>query len=262
VITVDDGLADVVRHASPVLRRHGATATFYVSALPYVEQRVLMVQKIQLLHAKLGLERFRAAFGEELARQRSGGFEPDAMDYARGVRFYPYDDEAVRAFKLDLNYRIPYEVVEPVLERLFLGTFGLASEKEAVPHLYLALDDLSRLVDEGFEIGIHGYDHHVLPRLDYLQQRRNLESTVDWLAPITGRRDLTVSYPHGFSNVHTKRAMKELGLAAGFALGRRMVQPRDLEARWQIPRFDVNDCFDRDKNQIRYEVFSALSTGD
>ena len=54
----------------------------------------------------------------------------------------------------------------------------------------------------------------------------------------------------------------EIGIHAGFGMGRRMITPKDLQNRWDAPRYDINDCFDKTTNQIKYEIFSILSTGD
>jgi carbamoyltransferase len=259
ILTFDDGLRSVNEHTLPVLRSSGTTASIYVCALPYVEQRVLDVQKIQLLTAKLGRERFQRAFAEELARQNARGVEREPMHYADGYAFYRYDDEATRAFKLDLNYRLPYALVSPVLETLFREAFG--AERDVVKEIYLSVDELKLLVDQGFELGVHGYDHKVLPRLTFEQQRENLRAAIEFLTPIAGH-GLTLSCPYGFSDDGTKRAMKELGLQAGLSLGRKMITPEDIQARWQLPRYDVNDCFAKTDNALRNEVFSFLSPGD
>jgi peptidoglycan/xylan/chitin deacetylase (PgdA/CDA1 family) len=114
----------------------------------------------------------------------------------------------------------------------------------------------------GFEIGVHTHHHHVLPRLDFERQRRELEVAVEFLRELTGERTFTVAYPYGFADQDTKRAMKDLDLLGGFTMGRRLITPQDIHARWEIPRFDVNDCFQKRSNEIVYDVFSSLSTGD
>ena len=53
VLTFDDGAKDVAEEAVPLLERHGATATVFVCAQPYLEGRLLEVQKIELLMHEL-----------------------------------------------------------------------------------------------------------------------------------------------------------------------------------------------------------------
>jgi carbamoyltransferase len=262
LITFDDGLKDVIRFAVPVLKRFGIPATFFVCAQPYAEGRILTVQKIQFLMSRLGLKDFRKTFDAEMVKQNPAGVERQVLDYANGFRFYRYDTEEIRQFKLDLNYLIPYDKLLPVLDIIFAKVFGNGSEKEMIKEIYLSLDDLKKLVDEGFEVGIHGYDHKVLPRLDYKQQKQNLEAASDFLSPIVGHSQLTVAYPYGFFDNTTKRILKELRILAGFGMGRRAITPKDIQNRWEIPRYDVNDCFNKNDNSINYRLFSSLSTGE
>ena len=264
VISFDDGARDIIEHAAPVLKRLGIPATFFVCSQPFTEGRLLDVHKIQLLLRKLGLTQFSKAFYAEHARRfpRGRGAERESVAYAGDYQFYRYGSEAMRAFKMDLNYLIPYDQVGRVLDELFRVAFGHDVEASAVREIYLSKDDLKRLVDDGFEVGVHGHDHRVLPRLSYEEQRRNLERAADFLEEEIGQVAKTVAYPYGFFDDDTKRAMNELGFVAGFGMGREIVTPSTIHLGWGIPRFDVVDCFDRETDQIKYEVFSTLSTGD
>ena len=126
----------------------------------------------------------------------------------------------------------------------------------------MSSSDLAKLEDNGFEIAAHTHHHKVLPRLSFDQQKISIERNLDFLKGLLGREKFTLSYPFGFHNDHTKRIMKELGVLAGFTLGRKLIKPQDLQSRWSIPRYDVNDCFNKKNNTLKHEVFSTLSTGD
>lgn len=255
----DDGAVDVARAALPVLRAAGVTATAFVCARPYLERRLLGVQKIEYLMHRLGLDGFRQAFYAELERRHPRGVEREPLDFAGDYRFYRYDDEPVRRFKLDLNYQVPYAVVEPVLDAVFEATFGRGAEADAVKQTYLSRDDLSRLVDAGIEIGVHTHNHRVLPRLDLASQQRELAVGMEFVREVSGERRPSVAYPFGFHDERTARAMASVGAAAGFSMERRAVAPADLSARWRLPRFDVNDCFDRASGELQAAVFGALA---
>lgn len=248
LVTFDDGARDVAHHALPILRRHGATATAFVCSKPYLEGRLLAIQKVEFLISQMGLEGFRRAFSDELERRHPGGVERESLAFAGGYRFYRYDTEPLRRFKLDLNYQLPYAVVDPILDALFDGVFGPGSEADAVRETYMSVDDLKRLVDAGIEIGSHAHGHRVLPRLDAEGQRRDLETSVRFLAQVAGQSRVCVAYPFGFCDDDTRRCAAELDLLAGFSGERRPISAEDLRGRWSIPRYDVNDCFDRATN--------------
>jgi len=249
MLTFDDGARDVATWALPLLEKHGATASIFVCAQPYLEDRLLEIQKIEFLMKKLGIDGFRDAFYAGYERLFGAEIDREPLDFAGGYSFYRYDDEAVRRFKLDLNYQIPYAQVIP---------FGEGSEAEAVQETYLSVDELKRLVDLGFELGVHTHRHRVLPRLDFNEQKQEIETGASFLTDLTGQTGFTVAYPYGFHDENTHRAMRELGLRAGLTMERRAIGSQDLSDRWSIPRYDVNDCFDRESNQMQEAVFSQI----
>ncbi len=248
LITFDDGAKDVSEVALPLLQERDATATVLVCSKPYLEGKLLQIQKVEYLMSALGLEGFRSAFYEELERQFPGDVEREPLDFAGGYRFYRYDEEPIRRFKLDLNYQLPYANVEPVLDAIFEAVFGPGSEAEAVRETYMSLDDLKRLLDAGIEVGTHTHSHKVLPRLDFLEQKQEMETSVNFLKEITGESRVSIAYPFGFHSDETDRAAEELDLLAGLAGERRGIREEDVRGRWAIPRYDVNDCFDRATN--------------
>ena len=261
LLTFDDGARDVIDFAVPILKKQGISASVYVASRPYLENRLLDVQKIEFLISRLGFEPFRLGFGEELKRLFPNGAERESIAYAGDYRFYRYDNDEIRQFKLDLNYRLPYSQVTTVLERMFEATFGKDSQQEAVREVYLGRDDLLRLMDDGFELGLHTHNHKVLPRLDLKSQRQEVSTALEFLKDLTGEQSFSVAFPFGFYNNDTKRVMKELGLVVGMSMERRLITPGEIQARWSLPRYDVNDCFDK-TGAINYQVFSNMSTGD
>jgi peptidoglycan/xylan/chitin deacetylase (PgdA/CDA1 family) len=253
-ITFDDGAKDVIMDVAPLLESVRATASIFVCSKPILESKVLGAQKIEFLMHKLGVVRFRDAFYSELARLFPGEIARGSLDFAGGYHFYRYDDAPIREFKLDLNYQLPYESVIPVIDAIFEGTFGPGSEADAVRETYLNRDDLKRVVDLGLELGSHTHSHRVLPRLTFSEQKREISTAMDFVQEISGETRSCVAYPFGFYDDDTKRAMGDLGGLLGFSMERRAIAREDVSARFTLPRYDVNDCFDRNSNEMLNEV--------
>ena len=89
-----------------------------------------------------------------------------------------------------------------------------------------------------------------------------IEVGATFLEDLTGQTEFTIAYPYGFHDENTHRAMRELGLRAGLTMERRAIGPQDLRDRWSIPRYDVNDCFDRESNQLLDPIFSQIAAGE
>jgi peptidoglycan/xylan/chitin deacetylase (PgdA/CDA1 family) len=253
-ITFDDGAKDVILDVAPLLEKARATASIFVCSQPLLDGKLLGVQKIEFLMHKLGVERFRDAFYSGLARLFPGEIARGSLAFAGDYRFYRYDDEPIRKFKLDLNYQLPYEFVVPVIDAIFEQTFGPGSEAEAIRETYMDRDDLKRLVDLGFELGSHSHSHRVLPRLEFSEQKREIATAIDFVQEISGETRSCVSYPCGFYDDDTHRAMGDLDALIGLSMERRAIASEDVVARYAMPRYDVNDCFDRASNEMLDEV--------
>jgi carbamoyltransferase len=261
VLTFDDGLKDFLEHAAPVLARWKVPASLYCSSAPLTNGRLLDVHRIHLLHANLGLGKFRARFNE-LLTQAGDGYERDDPK-SLGIRdLYSYDDDETRTFKLALNYELPYDVVSPILQTIVEETFG--AEPALVEKLYLSVDDLEALRAAGHDVGIHTHSHPILSRLSETEQRDELSRAAQFFRAHLGLRDIHVAYPYGRPgtwNHLTKKLMKDLGFTGGLTMARRVCKPHDLSARWEIPRFDVRDVFGSD-NRLQTTAIEALFTGD
>ena len=175
---------------------------------------------------------------------------------------YPYDDEPTRKFKMLLNYQLPYPVCRSILHALLEEVFG--PEHDIVERFYLSQDELRQLANEGFDLGVHTHTHAILSRLNNRQQRHELSMPAQVFREQMDLQVSHVAYPYGRVgtwNNDTKRLMKELGYQAGLTMARRIVRPQDLNARWEIPRFDVQDIFDVN-NDLKAEAIEVLFSGD
>lgn len=246
LISFDDGMRDVVEHALPVVNRYGFPVMLFCCAMPYEEGRVLNVQKSHLLQGRWGWPGFRTRFMTVLADDPEGGGREDSS--ALGLdRMYRYDDAETGAFKRLLNVELPYSVVDRVLDRLFEAEFG--SQREAVEHLYMSLDDIRRCSDKGVSIGLHTYSHCMLSRLSPAGQAEEMDASLSLFRDRLGLNIDALSYPYGIKgswNVDTKVLASERGLRTGYTLGRVKYRPETHPDPMEIPRFDVNDVFGPD----------------
>ena len=261
VITFDDGLKDFATYAAPILKRWNVPATVYCSTAPLMHDNLLDVHRIHLLQGKLGVQEFQQRFETRLLDvDDTYALDDPARLGISGL--YPYDDEPTRKFKMLLNYQLPYSVCQSILHQLVEQVFG--PEHDIVGRLYLSVDELRQLKNDGFDIGSHTHTHAILSRLDAQQQRSELTTTAHFFRDQLDLPVSHVAYPYGRLgtwNNDTKRLMKELGYQGGLTMARRIVRPQDVNARWEIPRFDVRDIFDAN-NDLQAEVIEVLFSGD
>lgn len=245
LITFDDGCQDIFDGALPLLRRHGAPAIIFCCSQPYLEHRVLNVQKTHLLNGRWGWDRFQKKFQAALESIK----EPWEMEDSRHLclaRMYRYDSDDAAQFKRQLNVELPYRIVDKVLDLLFEAEFG--PQADAVRKLYLSPDAIRRCADAGIAIGLHTHSHRMLSRLSSADQARELDLSMAYFREEFGLEITTLSYPYGIKgswNQHTKTLAAENGITIGLTLGRQVYDPEIHQDHFEIPRYDVNDVFDQ-----------------
>ncbi len=259
VLTFDDGIKDLVEFVLPVLKRHGVRTTFFVSSAPYVEGELLNVHRIHLLQATLGIIQFQERFRHALD---SCGveFEYADLNLLGTCQLYPHDPPEIRAFKTDLNYRIPYPVVEGILRDLVKET--LCDEGEIAEAFYLSRKDIETCVNHGHELGLHSHHHLVLSRLSAREQLQEVGLCMNFFEDTFGLKKFSFSYPYGICGTYNEHSVtvvaEEEKIYAGLTLGRRLAAEEDLVPPWEIPRLDNRDVFESD-GPFRPEFLAALA---
>lgn len=237
VITFDDGYADVLLNAKPILEDLRTPATVFVTS-GY-------------------LDAAGEVWSDELARLILLSDE-DPLDLAKLVNVHPdnsLDRDGAGSWYAwepagDLRqwlYRVLYdrllhakrEIREAVLDQV-RGWCGRKPE-EAPPARFLTSGELTQLAaSRWIEIGAHTVTHPVLAELEPARQKYEIEASKESLEALTGRPVRSFAYPYGKKshfNIHTMQAVQTAGLYCGCAnYGRPVVSKT---SRWALPRYQI-----------------------
>lgn len=273
-ITFDDGYADNLRIAKPILKTYGLPATVFMTAGSIGREREFWwdeLERIVLQTAELpatleGSQIFDnaclCAWRGRLARESSEKQEViEAVEApvprwnldgaARGVATtakvrawdltQPSDPTPRHKLLRDVHAVIrviPHEPRQAVLERLR----GWARAVDTVRPEFRAMspDEMRELVTGDLvDVGAHTMTHPSLPTLSAKVRRREIVGCRERLETILRRPVTAFAYPYGDVDDATATAVAEAGFATACACEGRVIVPRNHPLK--LPRLDVLD---------------------
>lgn len=189
----DDGYADNVTRALPVLQRAGARATFYLAAglmdtrtAPWWDELafVLTRTKVRLAQPRIGGEKLMFALES-----------PQGRDFA-------------------LRQMLPLLRVAPAEQRERLDTLRDAlGVSEPAPCELAEWPLATRLAEAGMEIGAHTLTHPFLTTIPADEQQREIAESAALARARTGAEVTGLAYPVGDHDARTIAAARAAGLA-------------------------------------------------
>ena len=239
IVTFDDGYADNLEVAAPILAKAGFPATFFVNA-PRSE---------------------REMWWDEIGHALAGAVEPEFLDLDVGrsvvldVRTEPARAQAVKNLGAHLE-TMPSAKIEALLGDLY-SQLGFEPQP-CLRHRRLQdheVVELSRL--GSFEIGCHTQNHVALACIDHVEAQAEIEASRDHVTALTGAAPRSFAYPFGsFGYTLTSdhaRMVEEAGFRQAFTTERQDVN------RWfnpyLIPRYLVGPV---DAEALRVEIAQGM----
>jgi peptidoglycan/xylan/chitin deacetylase (PgdA/CDA1 family) len=249
-ITFDDGYADNLLTARPLLERHGTPATVFVAS-SYVgrdaefwwdelERVLLRPGKLPAtLQLQVGDRAYRANLGEDAsydesscARDRTWNLHCPATPTRRHA-LYRYLHRML--YLLDSPQR------EELLEQLRAWA-GLAREARATHRPLDEAQTVALAHGDVVEVGAHTATHPVLSMLPIEQQKAEIELSKRALEHILSRPVTTFAYPYGSLSdyrAQTVKVVADLGFECACSTFAATVDGG--YDRFQLPRFTVRD---------------------
>jgi hypothetical protein len=172
-----------------------------------------------------------------LAECRSAHIDLDAGVF--GADRWEAADE--RAIKNLLNYHLPFEDAERVLDRLFADAIG--HQDAFARGLYLDETMVREMAAAGMSFGYHTRTHRMLSRLSASEQADELRDGVGWIRGLTGQAGVSFCYPWGGPQTYsadTVRLLDAFGYSMAFNTERCPAQ-LERDGRFELPRLDTRD---------------------
>jgi peptidoglycan/xylan/chitin deacetylase (PgdA/CDA1 family) len=246
-VTFDDGYADNLDHAKPLLARHDVPATVYVTAGQVGRQREFWWDELDRLLLQPG------ALPPVLRLSLSGGVREWRLDESR--RYTEHDRQRYRDWHIERRddpgprqrlfralfevlYLLPTEEKWRLLEEV--ATWASAPPTARPSHRTLTSEELARLAGDGLvDIGAHTMTHPVLATLPPADQRKEIRESKLCLEAMLGKPVASFAYPHGSSTPHAVASLAQAGFA--HACGSRAEAVFRRVERFDLPRLVVRN---------------------
>lgn len=238
-VTFDDGFADNLHAAKPLLEGAGVPATVYVTTGPIGTAAEFWWDELD--HLLLVPERLpdelRLSTPTEtrhwtLGRASGGAWTPGGRDAAQRARARFHEE--VWAFLLPLDQRERRRILEELRE------WSRASYAPRTSHRVMRADEIAQLASGGLvDVGAHTVTHPWLPRTPSSRWREEIEGSRRTLEPILGRLPTTFSYPYGAENRSLCALVRDVGFQSAVATHQQTTWRGDDPHR--LPRFAVRD---------------------
>jgi peptidoglycan/xylan/chitin deacetylase (PgdA/CDA1 family) len=250
VITFDDGYADNLHNATPLLERQGVPATFFLSSGYVGQDQEFWWDELErlLLHPSDLPETLHVTVEgathqwplAPVARYSEEAFARDRLWNAMMPQERTLRQKAYLDLCRLLRTLLP-EQRERVLEELRTVVGSGATGRQS--HRALTVEETVALADSAVaEIGSHTVTHPVLAVLPVGRQLDELRRSRSRLEEIVGRPVLSFSYPFGARSDYTRdtiAAVRGTGFCSACSNFEGLVDRRTDP--YQLPRFVVRD---------------------
>ena len=244
VITFDDGYADNLYNAKPLLERYDVPATVFLTTGYIGHEREFWWDELERLLLQPG----------SLPKVLSLSVDGRTHRWKLGKAAYYSEDAATRRYRgrvwkyaFDSRYRLyrslwellhhlTEEERQKVLDELLMWASAEATVRPT--HRPLSLEEVVALAQGDLvEVGAHTVMHPALPTLPPASQRDEIVRSKARLEEILGRRVSSFAYPYGSISAETVSIVRE----AGFACACSSIADLDGRAvdRLRLPRIEV-----------------------
>lgn len=241
LLTFDDGYIDHFKTALPELKKRNISAIFFVPAEAILKRKLADVNKIQLILSVIKDKKKLLIEIETYLQKKKIKFNLKNLEKKFIKKFNKrYDTEETKKIKFLLQAALPLNLRRKICESLF-RKYVSKNEKSISKKIYMTLNQLKILKQNGMQIGGHGYHHLRMNLLDRNKQEQEIRKTVKFLKIFNkDKNDLIMCYPHGAYNLSSIRLLKKYNFRCAFTSNKGYSDIKESNL-FEFNRFDTND---------------------
>ena len=252
LLTFDDGYIDNFTSVFPILQENDIQGSFFIPGKTFSENVLLDVNKIHFVLASAPIEELYNDVINEIdnliANNEYHEMSKEEMikQYAVANRF---DPKEVVFVKRILQMVLPENIRNRISSELFKKYVGIEEDKFA-RELYMNIDQIKCMKRNGMYIGLHGYDHYWLGKLDKDKMEKDIERSMEVLSDVIDEDSFIMNYPYGSYNDDVLSFLRSKGCKLGMTTEVRVADTQK-DDRLLLPRLDCNDYPPKSDNYLK-----------
>ena len=245
LLTFDDGYLDHYTNVYPILKEKGIQGAFFPPAKAILENKVLDVNKLHFLLAsgKSTNDILNDIFKCLRKYRKEYCLESDDYYFSKFAKANLVDSKEIAFIKYLLQAGLEEKLRQLIIDKLFFEYID-ADEETFSKKLYMSIDQLQLMAQNGMHIGSHGYTHCWMNKLSPSLQEQEIDLSLNFLKKVGMPIDNWVMcYPFGaydnslieiLKKKNCKLAITSTSVNQGIAI-------LDSENRFTLGRLDTND---------------------
>lgn len=217
VVTIDDGYANILHAARPLLEEHEVPATLFAVSEPLHDATEYWWDDLAGIVLRPGPLPGILRLGSIGSAPAIGIGQAGAYSDAQHRADFAYrDEEAVPSPRMEL-YRTLWQLLVPLDHDERQTALAELREWAASPdgprpsHRSMSIDELVELDGDVVEVGGHTLTHPLLPNASPARQAAEIEGNKQHLEAVLGREVTSFSYPFGANNADSVNAARTAG---------------------------------------------------
>ena len=239
-LTFDDGYKDHFTYVMPELLKRNLHGAFFPPRVAIEEDQVLDVNLIHhILSCADDVQQLVSSLNSHCYDQRISESNINAYyeEYAVPNRFDNADTIYVKRM---LQHVLPEQLRSSIAEKMFAKFVGL-SVAEFSSELYMSVNEVRELVNNGMYVGSHGSMHYWLDKISPEAQENDIKQSLKFLDSVgASTTDWVMCYPYGAYNDSTISLLESFDAALGITAEARVANLKS-DNPFKLPRFDTND---------------------